>query len=160
MSGVTGTAQATNRMTIPERYSLKSIGRLMTTDWFWALCIVIGAVLIPAPSHNASTVLGLPKLCIFRNITGIPCPGCGMTRSMIAAGHLHFKDAISFHPLGPVVLILLAVYCITGSNLGRKKVQLVYGDALRFMRPLSLVLSGCFLLVWLARILGYLPTPS
>lgn len=159
MCGVTGTVQLTSGMTKSGRYSLKSIGRLMTTDWFWSLCIIIGAVIIPAPSHHASTVLGLPKLCIFRNITGIACPGCGMTRSMIAAGHLHFKDAIEFHPLGPAVLLLLGIYCLTQLS-GHRNRQATTDRATKLVRMVALLLTGCFLLVWLARLAGFISTPS
>lgn len=35
--------------------------------------------------------------CIFLHFTGIPCPGCGMTRSLIAAFMLDFGKAFSFH---------------------------------------------------------------
>lgn len=159
MFGVTGTALATNRVSVTPVKPSKSIYKVITADWFWALCIVIGAVLIPAPSPNASTVLGLPKLCIFRNITGIACPGCGMTRSLIASAHLHFTDAIAFHPLGPPVLVLLITYC--ASRLVFKvnnKRDATLGH--RWVRVVPLILSGCFIVVWVARLLGVLPTPS
>ncbi len=47
--------------------------------------------------------------CPIRFITGIPCPGCGMTRASIALLHLDFAKALYFHPLiflTPVIVIL------------------------------------------------------
>lgn len=47
--------------------------------------------------------------CLFRNISGIPCPGCGMSRAWLAALELDLKAAAAYHPLFwllPVVLWL------------------------------------------------------
>lgn len=43
--------------------------------------------------------------CVFRLMTGIPCPGCGMTRAWLAALRLDFAAAIAYHPLFWVVPI-------------------------------------------------------
>ena len=43
--------------------------------------------------------------CIFRLVTGIPCPGCGMTRAWLAALRLDFAAAFAYHPLFWVVPI-------------------------------------------------------
>ena len=156
MCGVTGTAPVTKPMSEQKHPPAKAIFTVLTVDWFWSLCIVIGAIVIPAPSLGASTVLGLPKLCLFRNITGIACPGCGMTRSLIATGHLHFVDAVMFHPLGPPVLLLLMSYCAAHlMKLGFRKGQLQ-----TIPRLVPIVMTACFVIVWVARLLGFLPTPS
>jgi len=46
--------------------------------------------------------------CPMLYVTGIPCPGCGITRAIFAALRFDFKAAFSFHPLfftvPPVVL--------------------------------------------------------
>ncbi len=46
----------------------------------------------------------LPSLCTMKIVTGIGCPGCGMTRSVIASTHGRFREAIQWHALGPLVL--------------------------------------------------------
>ncbi|MFR7750789.1 MAG: DUF2752 domain-containing protein [Collinsella sp.] len=43
--------------------------------------------------------------CVFRLMTGIPCPGCGMTRAWLAALRLDFATAFAYHPLFWVVPI-------------------------------------------------------
>ena len=45
--------------------------------------------------------------CPFEYIFGIPCPGCGMTRAFIALLKLNFTEAFYFHPLFPIVIIVL-----------------------------------------------------
>ena len=44
--------------------------------------------------------LGLPwPVCVFHELTGLPCVTCGMTRSAIAFFHGHFLDALRWNPL-------------------------------------------------------------
>lgn len=57
----------------------------------------------------AGMVLLLDVGCIFRRVTGIPCPGCGMTRAHLAALRLDFKAAFFYHPLWPLPIPLLAL---------------------------------------------------
>lgn len=41
-----------------------------------------------------------PTLCLFRRATGLPCPTCGLTRSIHSAGRLRVRDSVAYHPLG------------------------------------------------------------
>jgi len=43
-------------------------------------------------------------LCAFRALTGIPCPGCGLSRASLALFELHFVEAYHYHPLVFVIL--------------------------------------------------------
>lgn len=48
------------------------------------------------------------SVCIFYNLTGLPCPGCGMGRSIIHFFHLRFSDSFYYHPYGiPMSVIML-----------------------------------------------------
>lgn len=59
--------------------------------------------------------------CLFREVTGIECPTCGMSRSLSAAARLDLKEAFRFHLMGPL---------------------LFYGTILAFLRfPLELILG-------------------
>lgn len=44
------------------------------------------------------------SICVIRNITGLPCPGCGMTRALIALSKLEFTKAVGLHPLSLMML--------------------------------------------------------
>ena len=47
--------------------------------------------------------------CVFRKVTGLECPGCGMTRATHAALHGRIGDAFQFNPIGMVLLPLAMV---------------------------------------------------
>lgn len=43
--------------------------------------------------------------CSFKHITGVSCPGCGLTRSFHSGANLDIVGAFAFHLLGPFFLI-------------------------------------------------------
>ena len=45
--------------------------------------------------------------CLFRKMTGVPCPGCGGSRSFVMALHGDFYHSIQMNPVGLLVLIFL-----------------------------------------------------
>jgi hypothetical protein len=58
-----------------------------------------------------------PSLCLFRNVTGLPCPFCGSTRSV---GHIlqgEFSAALHSNPLGYLGLAFLVVLFISPSTI-------------------------------------------
>ena len=50
------------------------------------------------------------ELCLYKRLLGIPCPGCGLSRSIINISHAQFAQAFLNHPFGfviyPVILFL------------------------------------------------------
>jgi Protein of unknown function (DUF2752) len=60
-------------------------------------------------------VTGGPQLCPFKLILGLPCPGCGMTRSVVTLLHGDLAASLYFHPLGlPLVLFLASLALLDG----------------------------------------------
>ena len=47
--------------------------------------------------------------CIFKTVTGLSCPGCGMTRAWLSALRLDFSSALAYHPLFWAVPIAIAL---------------------------------------------------
>ena len=70
--------------------------------------LAIGAFGSEATRHAAG--VGGPA-CPFLFATGLPCPFCGMTRGTIAMGHGDFREALAYHPLAPLVLVLILSIC-------------------------------------------------
>lgn len=50
--------------------------------------------------------------CPLRSFTGIPCPLCGGTRSVVAAVHGRWADAFAINPVGLVVVVAAVVLLV------------------------------------------------
>jgi cytochrome b561 len=76
-----------------------------------AAAILIAAAVLEIPDHESVAFFGarLPDTCTLRRFTGIPCAGCGLTRSFVSLAHGRFGDAWGFHPLGVVLFTTLAL---------------------------------------------------
>ena len=84
--------------------------RIRITDALPALSVIVtGSVLLGLARFFPFAAL--PPLCLFRKLSGIPCPACGMTRSWVLMSHADFGAALAMNPLGAVffVALLLAV---------------------------------------------------
>ena len=62
------------------------------------------SILIPA------TRLPAASLCPFRMLTGLPCPGCGLTHAFCNISHGHFKLAWQANPFGFLFYALAIVF--------------------------------------------------
>ena len=74
--------------------------------WLGNYCVIAAwlglALAIATPPHGTSF-----SICWFENCTGLPCPGCGLTRSFSCALHGMFLESLHYHPLGLLILLLL-----------------------------------------------------
>lgn len=71
--------------------------------------VFLGIVAIVSFIVNILTA-GEGTICLIYNTTGIPCPTCGLTRSILYAMMLQFQEAFLYHPLfwfAPIAILLL-----------------------------------------------------
>lgn len=61
-----------------------------------------------------------PTLCLYRNLLGRECWGCGMTRALHAVAHLDFTAAWGYNRMVVIVAPLL-LYLYVGELLKLKK---------------------------------------
>lgn len=52
------------------------------------------------------------SFCPFKMLTGFPCPGCGITKSLVYIYEGDLLKSITFHLFGPVVLVLSLYFLI------------------------------------------------
>jgi len=89
--------------------------------------LLSAALLTPSTGDLKIGPLTLPSLCMLRNTTGIPCPGCGLTHAIVAAVHCDWKGSFAYHRLGPVVvgfLILQLLYRLSWMGLPALRSQI------------------------------------
>ena len=74
----------------------------------WLLLLLAGALAV-----NFAMRWSLPlPFCLLRESTGIPCPACGSTRSLLAWTHLDLIAALRFNPLFFLACIGLALWTL------------------------------------------------
>ena len=101
--------------------------------------------------RRPATLLGIVLLvgiysrigCPLRWLTGLACPGCGMTRALAALLRLNFSAALRMHPL-VCLLPLAAVWAALGLS-GRRLPQ-------RAERRLVAVAVVLFVVIYLIRL--------
>jgi len=108
--------------------------------------LVLGGMLasgLVAASTGVDALEHLPHIpaCLFHALSGVPCPGCGMTRALLLLGQLRFAEALALHPLAPGMGLLM-IWALVGSP-GRS--WLTRRSTVRGALALVLV-------VWIARI--------
>jgi len=48
-------------------------------------------------------------VCLFKQVTGIPCPSCGSTRSVLSLLRGDFADALFWNPFGILIMLILII---------------------------------------------------
>ena len=102
----------------------------------------------PGPDGNYFTI------CLFKNITALPCPGCGLTHSFCALGKGDVAGAFGFHQLGPPLFLFLLVLWIRSICVlrGWDKPVFAYDRAAARTNP-GLMMAIAFAVFGLGRIL-------
>lgn len=70
-----------------------------------ALGVLVLAVALVALREQGANAGWMPG-CTFHRLTGLHCPGCGMTRATVAAARGDLVTAFRFNPVGMVVFPL------------------------------------------------------
>ncbi len=88
-------------------------GMHVGSSFHWTILIVSGCVLtvsmiLDVREGSVTTGLAsipLPGLCTFKRMTGMDCPGCGLTRCFVSLSHGQFASAWNYNPAGYVIYI-------------------------------------------------------
>ena len=92
------------------------------------------------------TVLMTDTICVFKRLSGFPCPGCGMTRALMSVLRLDFKTAFAMHPLWPVTPVFLGI--IAAYTFDRKRTAV----RTRIYEISIIAIAALMILVWIIRL--------
>lgn len=87
-------------------------------------------------SHRAAKDV-TPDLCFFKTVTGLPCPACGSTRSVLSLFNGNFSEALKINPLGFIIaaiLMITPVWLLYDLTCGRSTLYNSYLEAERILR--------------------------
>jgi len=124
----------------------------------FCLGIIAAAMVLQAPQPGDSTAwiggIPLPSICTFRGLTGWPCPGCGLVRSLTAAVHGEFASSWSFHRLGIITLIYLLLQVIArGIIIGIPRIRKFFMNWARSLDRGLIVIAVLFAVNWVITLL-------
>lgn len=118
----------------------------------WAatpLIILLAFAFVPTSMLQWPATLG--SHCLFVELFHLPCPGCGVTRSVLAFVHGDVAHAWLANPAGPVIVVALVTQSALSAFVQFRIVafelllkEALWGDA---------VVAGCLLAVWSVRVL-------
>jgi hypothetical protein len=84
------------------------LGKMFRSVWVSVAALVVVVLSLVLPPGGPPF-----PLCQFKVVTGLPCFGCGLTRSFIGVAHFNLVRAVTFHPaslyLFPFVVVLGAL---------------------------------------------------
>ena len=117
--------------------------------------LLLASHLLPVPQNG--DLAGMPPLCPFKALTNVPCPGCGLTRSLVLFAHGDWAQSVNFHPLGPMVYLALWLTLIAG-------VLSIYRQPKPISPQLFIFAGSTFavslLILWVVRLAGTIPFPA
>ncbi len=98
--------------------------------WFGRTSVIVAVAALFLAVVHPPEGLGLP-ICWLKASTGIPCPGCGLTRSLSATLRGDLSSAWKLHPFGPLLLPTFAGIAFVGLS-PRRLQRAVAGWASRY----------------------------
>src|SRR5262245_45115134 len=101
--------------------SAPDLERPRLSRWFaqkiparWHPVLIVAAGIVAASAARFCLDYQIPfPFCLLRKTTGVPCPACGSTRSLVAWTHLDPIAALRFNPLFFAVTVGLALWALT-----------------------------------------------
>ena len=76
-------------------------------------------------------------VCLFKQVTGIPCPSCGSTRSVLALLRGDFAGALFWNPFGILIILILIispVWMIYDIVLRKESLYIFYNRSEQFFK--------------------------
>lgn len=94
------------------------------------------------------------SLCIFKNVTGIPCPSCGTTRAIQLILKGNITESLYMNPFGIIVVLLMIIapLWILYDVIDKKNSFLFFykkAEEIIRIKWISIVLIGLVLLNWI-----------
>jgi len=106
-----------------------------------------------AIAHYFPEIIGIVPPCLFRYMTGIPCPACGATRSGLYISQFQIAGAFTANPFFFGLFVALLIWGInTFAGLVFKK-NLSFTLSMSEQKVLRVVLMGAFFISWVYLIL-------
>lgn len=131
-------------------FSKFEIERLIRVKFYIRLLTLLAFLFVARALANRSSGFSTgPALCMFRNVTGLPCPFCGTTRSVgnILIGN--FNVAMQMNPLGYFSLAFLILLFVSPATIKRSSVYVAKKWWSITQRSQILTIIGLLSVAWI-----------
>jgi Protein of unknown function (DUF2752) len=113
--------------------------------------ILAALALIAVPHALPAVARWTDAGCLVRQLTGWPCPGCGITTSLLALGRGDILASWSANPAGPGVAVLLVGQALLATVALRSGAPADAGFS--WFRRLDRLAVGGLLAAWVGRLM-------
>ena len=107
-------------------------------------------ILILLSLDTCGHLISIPHFCLFQKVLHIPCPGCGITRSLFSTARGNIFLAWHYNPVGLLLFLFLL------AQIPMRIIALKYDDATeiisRISRKGSLLIISSLILVWILKL--------
>jgi Protein of unknown function (DUF2752) len=120
-----------------------------TSDRWLGLYAGAVSLLLAGAAPLAGSAASLMPTCLFRSVTGLPCPTCGATHAVVALSRLDWSGALAANPLatiGALALLLGGLAAGTAALLGHPFREPRWGPRLRWPVLLLVLLNWVWVL--------------
>lgn len=134
--------------------------RLARDDWSRHLVARLGAsilaavVLVAVPHAIPAIARWTDAACLFHGLTGLPCPGCGITTSLLALASGDAQTSWAANPAGFGVAALLVGQAMVATIVMRRGAPTDGGR--RWLAWLDRMAIGGLAAAWAGRLMGTL----
>lgn len=137
----------------PDAWTRHAVARLGAS-------VLAALVLLAWPQALPALARWTDAACLLRGLTGLPCPGCGITTSLLALARGDVVQSWAANPAGVMVAALLvgqAVIAADALRAGPSAAGLASGGRLGWLSVLDRVAVGALLAAWVGRLVGGVP---
>ena len=89
---------------IPARFTIQTATSRHLAGFLFLSGILLASTVIP-PHHRE-----IFRLCLLKDLFGIPCPGCGITRAFLFLAHGDFRSAMELNVNSLLVFSLVVLF--------------------------------------------------
>jgi len=108
--------------------------------------VAAGTVLAYTPALQHRLLSPRPT-CLFRRLTGLKCPFCGMTHAVVAVGHGHLVSALQQNAIVFLLALAAVVVLANASVRGRSAVTWASSKLPAVNVPRAAILAGVYSVV-------------
>ena len=96
------------------------------------------------------------SICPFKMLTGFPCPGCGITKSLVFLYAGDFVKSIYYHLFGPLTFLscLAAIFVLSLELITKKE----YFQNILFNKKIAYVLGSTLAVYHIIRLILFIST--